>query len=86
MRTSADWAGEETAGPGARGKDHLSRLLERVTAGKEIDITRRGEVVARLVAPTTPAKRRFGTDRGRVRIGKDFDALLPDDIAQAFGA
>lgn len=67
-------------------KTHLSRLLQRVAVGEEIDITRRGQVVARLVAPLPRGERHFGTDRGRVRIGDDFDAPLPEDLREAFGA
>ncbi len=33
-------------------KNRLSELVNRVQAGEEIAITRRGKVVARLVAPT----------------------------------
>ena len=42
-------------------KTHLSRLLERVSAGEEIVITRRGKPVAKLV-PTGP-----GFDRAKAR-------------------
>ena len=64
-------------------KTHLSRLLDSVEAGEDIEITNRGRVVARLVPPDrrTP---RFGFDRGRVRISPDFDAPLPDDLQAAF--
>lgn len=34
-------------------KTHLSALLDRVEAGEEIIITRRGKPVARLVSPAT---------------------------------
>ncbi len=64
-------------------KTHLSRLLEQVMAGEEIEITNRGRVVARLVGP----RRRepgLGFDRGRIRIADDFDAPLPDDLQAAF--
>lgn len=67
-------------------KTHLSRLLERVSAGEEVEITRRGRVVARLVPVEPPPTRRFGMDAGRVRVGEDFDAPLPDDLARAFGS
>jgi prevent-host-death family protein len=67
-------------------KTHLSRLLERVAAGEEILIARRGEVVARLVGPEVSASRRFGTERGRVRIASDFDDPLPEDLQRALGA
>lgn len=68
-------------------KTHLSRLLDRVAAGEEIDIARRGQVIARLV----PAGRRrgarvLGFDAGAVVLHDDFDAPLPDEIADAFGS
>ena len=61
-------------------KTHLSRLLERV---EEIVISRAGTPVAKLVA-VAPSKRVLGADRGRVRIGQDFDAPLPDEALADF--
>jgi prevent-host-death family protein len=66
-------------------KTHLSRLLDAVEAGEEVMITRRGEPVARLVAPQYVPKREFGFHRGLIHIGDDFDDPLPPDIAEAFG-
>ncbi len=66
-------------------KTHLSRLLDEVADGHEIDITNRGAVVARLV-PAVARLPHFGFDRGRVRIADDFDAPLPDDVQAAFEA
>lgn len=65
-------------------KTHLSRLLERVEAGEEIDLARRGEVIATLV-PARGGVPRLGT-MPFIRIAEDFDAPLPDDIARGFGA
>jgi len=65
-------------------KTHLSRLLERVVAGEEIVITRRGKEVARLVPSAHADARRFGLDRGRLVVPDDFDAPLPDDVIAAF--
>jgi prevent-host-death family protein len=64
-------------------KTHLSRLLEQVAAGEEIEITNRGRVVARLVGP---ARRRpnFDFDRGRIWIADDFDDDLPEELQRAF--
>lgn len=64
-------------------KTHLSRLLEQVSAGEEVEITNRGRVVARLVGAgrTSP---HLGFDRNRIRIADDFDAPLPDDLQSAF--
>lgn len=39
-------------------KQHLSQLVERVKKGEMIAITKRGVVVARLVASETPESRR----------------------------
>lgn len=67
-------------------KTHLSRLLERVAAGEEIVIDRRGEPIARLTAITADRAPRFGTDRGAVVMGDDFDAPLPEELASALGS
>lgn len=66
-------------------KTHLSRLLERVEAGEEIVLARRGRPVARLVPLAVPTPR-LGTMEGMIRIGDDFDAPLPYDLADALGA
>ena len=67
-------------------KTHLSRLLKRVAAGEEIVIARAGEPIARLVPVAGAAVREPGTARGLVVVHADFDAPLPNDIAEAFGA
>jgi prevent-host-death family protein len=41
----------------ADAKAHLSELVDRVAAGDEIDITRRGKPVARLTSVARPRKR-----------------------------
>jgi prevent-host-death family protein len=66
-------------------KTHLSRLVERVEAGEEIVLNRAGKPVARMVAvrPVT-GSRTPGALRGRIRIGDDFDAPLPEEMAAAF--
>lgn len=65
-------------------KTHLSRLLERVASGEEIQIARRGEVIARLVPARRVASRRLGLDEGRFRVPDDFDAPLPDEVLDDF--
>jgi prevent-host-death family protein len=67
-------------------KTHFSKLLERVRLGEEVIVAKAGTPVARLVPVETPAKQRQpGSMKGRIRIGDDFDAPLPPDIARAFG-
>lgn len=66
-------------------KTNLSQLLDRAAEGEEIVITRNGRPVAKLVAATPTRKpRRLGLMKGRIRIRKDFDAPLPDDVLDAF--
>jgi prevent-host-death family protein len=65
-------------------KTNLSKLLERVSAGEEIAITRRGEEVARLVPSPRTGARRFGIDRGRWVVPADFDEPLEDDALGTF--
>lgn len=67
-------------------KTHLSRLINEVRAGEDIVIERRGEPVARLVSVASARGPRSGTARGQVVIADDFDAPLPDDLAEALGA
>jgi len=64
-------------------KTHLSRLLVAVAAGETVEITRRGAVVALLVAPTRP-ERTLGLDAGRFEIPADFDHPLPDEVVDLF--
>ena len=65
-------------------KTHFSKLLERVSAGEEITITRRGQEVARLVPPPPRAHRQLGIDRGRWTVPEDFDAPLPENVIATF--
>ena len=66
-------------------KTHLSRILDRVSAGEENIIARAGKPVARLVPLEPKRKERIpGTYAGRIRIGADFEAPLPDDVLDGF--
>jgi prevent-host-death family protein len=68
-------------------KTHLSRLVDEAVHGEEIVIAKAGKPVVRLV-PVTDKRGRtgFGADRGKIRIRGDFDAPLPDNVLQLFGA
>lgn len=58
-------------------KARFSQLVERAEAGEEIIIVRDGRPAARLVSFRGAAvKRKPGRMRGRIRIGRDFDAPL----------
>lgn len=64
-------------------KTHLSRLLELVELGEAIVIARNGKPIARIV-PFRAERRAPGRLKGKIRIGADFDAPLPDELAAAF--
>lgn len=65
-------------------KTHFSKLVDAAIHGKEIIIAMAGKPVARLVGITKKAKRRFGVMKGKVKISKDFDAPLSDEILSEF--
>ena len=64
-------------------KTQLSRLLERVAAGEEIVIAKSGKPLAKLV-PFHKEVRQPGRLKGKIKIGRGFDAPLPDTLAAAF--
>ena len=64
-------------------KTQLSRLLERVAAGEEIVIAKSGKPLAKLV-PFREVVRQPGRLKGKIKIGRDFAAPLPDALAAAF--
>ena len=67
-------------------KTHLSRLLERVSAGEEIVIAKAGRPVAKLVPYLESEEpRKMGGWKGRVWIADDFDELPPDILAAFYG-
>lgn len=66
-------------------KTHLSRLLNRVAAGEEIVIARGGKPIAALVPLGAAVQdRKPGSARGRIAVGADFDAPLPDEVLKGF--
>lgn len=59
-------------------KTNLSQLVDRAAAGEEIIIARAGRPVARIVSlQRATAARKPGRLRGRIRVGRNFDAPLP---------
>jgi prevent-host-death family protein len=65
-------------------KTRLSQLLRLVDGGQEIEISRGGEPVAKIVPIRSGGKRRLGTDEGAFVVPDDFDAPLPDDVLTGF--
>jgi prevent-host-death family protein len=65
-------------------KTRLSQLLRLVDGGQEVEISRGGEPVAKIVPIRSPEKRRLGTDQGVFVVPDDFDAPLPDEVLADF--
>jgi prevent-host-death family protein len=59
-------------------KTKLSELLEQVARGRTYRITKRGRPVAELRPVSAAGRPRFGADRGRVVVAKDFEKPLAD--------
>jgi prevent-host-death family protein len=66
-------------------KTHLSRLLDRVSQGEEVIIAKAGKPIARLVSVKDRPERRVpGSAKGRIVVGEDFDAPLPEEVLGSF--
>lgn len=65
-------------------KTHFSKLIDLVRCGDEIVIAMAGRPVAKLVPLARKPKRKFGVLKGKIKIARDFDAPLPDDIISLF--
>lgn len=65
-------------------KTQLARLIQQVSDGDEIVITRAGKPIARLVACAEPSVPRTpGCWRGQVQMADDFDET-PEEIINSF--
>jgi prevent-host-death family protein len=66
-------------------KTQLSRLVEQAASGKDVIIARGGKPVARLTClEGQPREIRFGVLKGKVKVAKDFDQPLPDEVLAQF--
>jgi prevent-host-death family protein len=66
-------------------KTQLSRLVDRAAGGEEIVISKSGRPRARLMPlEDTRTLRVAGKGKGKWRVGKDFDAPLPDAVVRDF--
>ena len=66
-------------------KTRLSELVEAASQGETIVIAKAGRPLAKLGPVDAPRKRvRLGLMKGKIRIGKDFDAPLPELVLREF--
>jgi antitoxin (DNA-binding transcriptional repressor) of toxin-antitoxin stability system len=68
-------------------KTQLSKLVEKAASGTDVIIARSGKPVARLTRLQVPQRKiRFGLLKGKVKVAKDFDAPLSDEVLAQFEA
>jgi prevent-host-death family protein len=65
-------------------KTHFSKLVDSVLHGNEILIAMAGKPVAKLGPINKKPQRKFGALKGKIKIAKDFDASLPDELLADF--
>lgn len=67
-------------------KTKLSQLVDKAAAGEDVVVSRNGKPLVRITR-LEPGKRRitFGLLKGRIRVARDFDEPLPDDVLATFG-
>ncbi len=66
-------------------KTNFSKLIDAVMHGEEIIIAKAGKPAAKLVPITVQKpKRKPGALKGKIKISKDFNDPLPDEIINAF--
>ena len=59
-------------------KSHLEELIEQVTRGEEVVITKSNRPIARLSAIASKGRRQFGSAKGMIWMSEDFDKPLDD--------
>jgi prevent-host-death family protein len=66
-------------------KTRLSQLVDKAAAGEDVVVSRNGKPLVRITRlEATKRPIRFGLLKGKVKISKDFDASLPDDVLADF--
>ena len=66
-------------------KTRLSQLVDRAAAGDDVVVGRNGKPLVRITRLEVPKRSiKFGLLKGKVKIAKDFDAPLPDDVLAGF--
>lgn len=65
-------------------KTHFSKLVDSAIHGNEILIAMAGKPVAKLGPIKKKPQRKFGVLKGKIKIARDFDAPLPEEILADF--
>ena len=66
-------------------KTRLSQLVDKAAAGEDVIVSRNGKPLVRITRLEGTRRRiRFGVLKGKIKIAKDFDAPLPEDMLAGF--
>ena len=66
-------------------KTRLSQLVDKAASGEDVVLMRNGKPLVRITRLAEPRRKiQFGLLKGRVTIGPDFDAPLPDELLAQF--
>jgi prevent-host-death family protein len=66
-------------------KTRLSQLVDQAAAGHDVIVSRNGKPLVRITQLQAPKRRiKFGVLRGKVKIARDFDAPLPEQVLSQF--
>lgn len=67
-----------------KAKTTLSQLVAEVEAGEEVVIARGKEPIIKLVLLQKKGKRKFGSMKGKIKIGPEFFEPLPEEELRAW--
>lgn len=66
-------------------KTRLSQLVDKVASGEDVVVSRNGKPLVRITQLHTARRQiKFGVLKGKVTVGSDFDAPLPDSVLAGF--
>lgn len=66
-------------------KTRLSQLVDKAASGEDVVVSRNGKPLVRITQLQTAKRQiRFGVLKGKVTVGSDFDAPLPDAVLAGF--
>lgn len=66
-------------------KTRLSQLVDQAAGGEDVVLCRNGKPLVRITRLAEPMRRvKFGVLKGKVKVARDFDAPLPDDVLAGF--
>lgn len=66
-------------------KTRLSQLVDKAASGEDVVVSRNGKPLVRITRLQAQKRRvKFGVLKGKVRIARDFDAALPDEVLAGF--